>query len=122
MKENNLIVEKSYAFALRIVKLYWYMIENRREYKLSGQLLSSGTSIGANVEEAMGGSSRKDFKYKLEISYREARETKYWLRLLRDSDFLEKRLSESLLEDCEEILKILGSILKTLKNNPNPNP
>jgi four helix bundle protein len=122
MKENNLIVEKSYAFALRIVKLYWYMIENRREYKLSGQLLSSGTSIGANVEEAMGGSSRKDFKYKLEISYREARETKYWLRLLRDSDSLEKRLSESLLEDCEEILKILGSILKTLKNNPNPNP
>jgi four helix bundle protein len=94
MKENNVIVEKSYAFALRIVKLYWYLIENKREYKLSGQLLSLGTSIGANVEEAMGGSSRKDFKYKLEISYREARETKYWLRLLRDSDSLEKRLAE----------------------------
>lgn len=94
MKENNLIVEKSYAFALRIVKLYWYMIENKREYKLSGQLLSSGTSVGANIEEAMGGSSRKDFKYKLDIAYREARETKYWIRLLRDSNTLEKRLAE----------------------------
>ncbi|MEJ7681500.1 MAG: four helix bundle protein [Segetibacter sp.] len=112
-----MIVEKSYAFALRIVKLYWYMVENKREFKLSGQLLLSGTSVGANIEEAIGGSSRKDFKYKLDIAYREARETKYWLRLLRDSDTLEKRLAESLLADCEEILRILGSILKTLKNN-----
>jgi four helix bundle protein len=121
IKENNVIVEQFYAFAVRIVKLYWYLIENKREYKPSGQLLSSGTSIGANVEEAMGGSSRKDFKYKLETSHREARETKYWLRLLRDSDSLEKRLAESLLQDCEGILRILGSILKTVKNDKNPN-
>ncbi len=118
MKENNLIVEKSYSFALRIVKLYWHLVEAKREYKLSGQVLSSGTSIGANIEEAMGGSSRRDFKSKLDISYREARETKYWLRLLRDSSSLEKRLAESLLTDCEEILKILGAILKTLKDRP----
>lgn len=117
MKENNLIVEKSYCFALKIVKLYSYLVETKREYKLSGQLLSSGTSIGANIEEAMGGSSRRDFKFKLDISYREARETRYWLRLLRDSDWLEKRLAESLLNDCEEILRILGSILKTIKKN-----
>ena len=116
MKEGNLIVEKSYAFALRIVKLYWHLVESKKEYRLSGQLLSSGTSIGANVEEAIGGSSRKDFKYKLEIAYREARETKYWLRLLRDSASIESRLAESLLKDCEELLKILGSILKTLKD------
>ena len=118
MKEDNLIEEKSYAFALRIVKLFWYIIETKREYKLSGQLLKSGTSIGANVEEAIGGSSRKDFKAKLEISYKEARETRYWLRLLRDSDSLERRLAESLLSDCEEILRILGSIIRTIKNDP----
>jgi len=118
MKENNLIVEKSYSFALRIIKLYWHLVESKREYKLSGQVLSSGTSIGANIEEAMGGSSRRDFKAKLDISYREARETRYWLRLLKDSDSLEKRLAESLLIDCEEILRILGSILKTIKNEP----
>ena len=93
MKENNLIVEKSYRFALRIVKLYSHLVETKKEYKLSGQILSSGTSIGANIEEAMGGSSRREFKSKLDISYREARETRYWLRLLRDSDWLEKKIS-----------------------------
>ncbi len=77
MKENNLIVEKPYAFALQIVKLYWFMVEDKREFKLSGKLLSSGTSVGANIEEAIGGSLRKDFKYKLDIAYLEARETKY---------------------------------------------
>lgn len=108
MKENNLILEKSYAFALRIVRFYWHYVESKKEYKLSGQVLSSGTSIGANVEEAVGGSSRKDFKHKLEIAYREARETRYWLRLLRDSASIETRLAESLLKDCEELLKILN--------------
>lgn len=121
MKETNLIVEKSDAFALRIVKLYRHMVESKREFKLAGQVLSSGTSVGANIEEAIGGSSRKDFKYKLDIAYREARETKYWLRLLKDSNTLEKRLAESLLDDCEEILRIPGSILKTLKSKNSPN-
>lgn len=99
MKENNLIVEKSYAFALRIIKLYWHLVQTKREYKLSGQVLSSGTSIGANIEEAMEGFSRRDFKSKLDISHGEARETRYWLRLLRNSDSLEKRLADSLIFD-----------------------
>ncbi|GEO09866.1 hypothetical protein SAE01_23620 [Segetibacter aerophilus] len=68
MKENNIVVEKSYAFALPIVKLYWHLVESKKEYRLSGQVLSSGTSVGANIEEAMGGSSRRDFKSRLDIS------------------------------------------------------
>lgn len=83
---------------------------------MSKQILRSGTSIGANVEEAIGGQSRKDFAAKLSIAYKEARETKYWLRLLRDADILDKRLAESLLLDAEEILKIIGSIKQTMRN------
>jgi four helix bundle protein len=85
------------------------------ESGLCSQILSSGTSIGANVEEAIGGSSRKDFINKLQIAYREARETSYWLRLLRDGQLLEKKLAESFLKDCEEIIKILTAILNSSK-------
>ena len=84
---------------------------------LSKQLLRSGTSIGANIEEAIGGQSRKDFFAKLAISYKEARETHYWLRLLRDTDFLTFEQSVSLLADTEELLKIIGSIQKTIRNS-----
>ncbi len=115
MKENNLIVDKSYAFAIRIVNCYKYMITEKQEYVLSKQLVRCGTSIGANVEEAMGGQSRKDFYAKLNISYKESRETRYWLRLLRDTDFLEKNIANSLLSDNDELLKITGSIIKTIK-------
>ena len=108
--------DKSYDFALRIIKLYKYLIEEKKEYVLSKQILKSGTSIGANVEEAIGGQSRRDFLAKVSISYKESRETHYWLRLLRDSNFLEKGVAKSLLGDCEELLKILGSIQKTIKN------
>ena len=94
MKTNNIIIEKSFQFSLRIVKLFSHLRGKKVERDLCTQLLRSGTSIGANVEEAIGGSSRKDFIYKLEIAYREARETKYWLRLLNESDLLDTKLAD----------------------------
>jgi four helix bundle protein len=118
MKKDNILLTKSYLFALRVVKLYIFLVNNQKEYVLSKQLLRSGTSIGANAEEAIGAQSRKDFKSKLSIAYKEARESHYWLRILRDSEILESRIAESLLVDCEELQKIIGSIIKTLKN-PN---
>ncbi len=117
MKTNNQLVEKSYAFSLRIVKLYRYLCEEKNEIVLSKQILRSGTSIGANVEEAVGGQSKKDFQHKINIAYKEARETHYWLRLLRDSLYLEKEQVAGLINDCDELLKISGSILVTLKKN-----
>lgn len=116
MKKENIIQKKSYNFALRIIQLNQLVIEENKEYVLAKQILKSGTSIGANIEEAIGAQSRRDFKAKLSISYKEARETHYWLRLLRDSKIIDINLSESMLDDCDELLKIIGSIIKTLKN------
>ena len=110
MKENNLIRDKSYQFALEIIKVYKYLQNEKKEFLLSKQLLRSGTSIGANVEEAIGGQSKKDFFAKLSIAYKETRETHYWLRLLRDSEYLTSQQAEKLLSECDEILRILGSI------------
>jgi four helix bundle protein len=115
VKQENLILTKTYSFGLRILKLYLHLRKKRIEIGLCSQLLGSGTSVGANVEEAVGGSSRKDFINKLQIAYREARETRYWLRLLRDSEILENKLAESFIKDCEEIIKILTAILKSSK-------
>lgn len=117
MKTDNIIQIKSYDFALKIIKLHKHLILTYKEYDLSRQILRSGTSIGANVEEAIGGTTKKDFKYKLSISYREARESHYWIRLLRDSNYIQKDQAESLLKDCNELLKIIGSIIKTTKAN-----
>jgi four helix bundle protein len=91
--KENPVREKSYVFALRIIKLYKYLIEEKKEYVLSRQVLKSGTSIGANVEEAIGGQSKKDFLAKISIAYKEARETHYWLRILRTPIFLIKKRS-----------------------------
>ncbi|MGB0415047.1 MAG: four helix bundle protein [Coraliomargarita sp.] len=121
MKASNPAVDKSYAFALRIVKLRRYLLEEKSERDLSHQVLRSGTSIGANVEEAIGGHSKKDFKHKLTIAYKEARETSYWLRLLRDSGFIEGDSASSLITDCEELLKIIGSTLVTLNKADDEN-
>ena len=115
MKEDNVVLEKSYALALRMVKLYGYLTEEKREFVLSKQILRSGTSIGANMEEAVGAQSEKDFLSKISIAYKEARETKYWLRLLNDSGYLEEEQAQSLFMDIEEMLKLLGSIQRTLK-------
>lgn len=114
MKEN-IILDKSYCFAQRIIKLYLYLKKEKKEFELARQILKSGTSIGANVEEAVGGFSRKDFSAKFGIAYKEARETKYWLRLLHDTNIIESNVFYSMEKDCEELLKIIGSILKTLK-------
>ncbi len=121
MKINNVIADKSYAFALRVVKLYKFFIEEKKEYVLSKQILRCGTSIGANVEEAIGGYSEKEFLSKITISYKEARETQYWLRLLKDSEFLEEKIADSFLQDIEELLKILGSISVTMRSKLNMN-
>ena len=117
MKNDNIVQIKSYAFAIRIVKVYQYLCEHKKEFVLSKQLLRCGTSIGANIEEAIGGQSDKDFYAKLTISYKEARETHYWIRLLKDTDYLSEEQSESLLKDVTELLKIIGSIQKTLHNS-----
>jgi four helix bundle protein len=115
MKNENVIQVKSYAFAIRIVNLYRFLCEQKKEYVLSKQLLKSGTSIGANLEEGIGGQSEKDFFAKLNIAYKESRETHYWLRLLRDTNYLSESESKSMLDDCDELLKIIGSIIKTMK-------
>ena len=115
MKEN-LIAVKSYSFAVKIVKLCRILQDNKKEYTLSKQLLKSGTSIGANVEETIGAQSKKDFYAKLTISYKEARETKYWLRLLTDTEYLSKEVSEPLMIDCEELLRIIGAIQRTIRS------
>ncbi|MNG06114.1 hypothetical protein D3C84_893370 [compost metagenome] len=115
MKENVIQI-KSYAFAVRIVKVYQYLCEEKKEYVLSKQLLRSGTSIGANIEEAIGGQSDKDFFAKLTIAYKEARETHYWIRLLTDTNYISKKENESLLNDINELLRIIGSIQKTLRS------
>ena len=116
MKTNNIIQEKSFAFAIRIVNLYKYLATEKIEFVLSKQLLRSGTSIGANVEEAIGGASDKDFLNKLGIAYKEARESIYWLKLLHATDYITKDEFESLHNDAEEICKILGKIQITTKN------
>ncbi len=117
MAKDNLIVEKIFLFGLRIIKLFHHLRKSKVERDLALQVLRSGTSIGANTEEAIGGSSRKDFIHKLEIAYREARETKYWIRLFKESNLLEDKLAGSFLTDCDEIIKILTAILNSSKNN-----
>lgn len=117
MTRDNVILEKTYNFSIRIVKLYKYMVSNQNEFTLSKQILRSGTSIGANVEEAIGGITKKDFISKLTISYKEARETHYWLRLLKDTGYMDIDKHESLAQDCEEILRILYSIIRSSKQN-----
>jgi four helix bundle protein len=113
MGKESVILTKYYQFGLRIVKLHLHLSRELKQFEISSQLLRSGTSIGANVEEASGGSSKRDFINRMNIAYKEARESKYWLRLLKDSQIIETNLAESLLNDCEELLKILFSIINT---------
>lgn len=117
MKSENIVQTKSYDFALKIIKVYKYLSQDKREFVLSKQLLRSGTSIGANIEESIGGQSKADFFAKITIAYKETRETKYWIRLLRDSDYLTIEQSNDLLNDAEELLKIIGSIQKSIRNS-----
>jgi len=107
------VKDKSYQFALRIIKLYKFLTDEKREFVLSKQILKSGTSIGANIEEANAGQTKKDFLAKMSVASKEARETTYWLKLLRDSGFLQERLAKSIINDAEELRKMLTSIVKT---------
>ena len=116
MKES-ILRDKSYQFALRIIKLYKYIIAEKKEYVLSKQILRCGTSIGANIEEANQAQSNLDFIHKLSISQKEAFETDYWLRLLRDSEYLTEAQVSSLLNDCQELQKLLTASIKTTKEN-----
>ena len=113
MKSDNVVVDKSMDFSIRIVKLYKFLTENKREYVLSKQILRSGTSIGANVKEGVRGQSKADFISKMAIALKEASETEYWLELLYKTDYLNENQYNSINSDCEELIKILMSIVKT---------
>ena len=113
---ENVIVDKSFRFAIRIVNLYKYLRTEKEEYVLSKQLLRCGTSIGANVAEAQNAQSTADFCAKLSIALKEASETKYWLRLLNETDYLKNAQFESIYADSVEIEKLLVSIVKSVKS------
>jgi four helix bundle protein len=113
---ENVIQKKSFEFSIQIVETYKLLIAEKREFVLSKQLLRSGTSIGANVSEAIHGQSNKDFIHKLQISRKEASETLYWLNLLHATDYLSTEKSNLLTQSCHELLKILTSIIKTMEN------
>lgn len=114
-KSESIIVKKTYSFALEVVKLYKFLTNEKREFVLSKQFLRSGTSIGANVNEAISGQSKRDFVHKLSIALKEARETDYWLNLLKDSNYIEDKEFDPLNKNCTEIIKILSSIILTTK-------
>jgi four helix bundle protein len=113
MKTDNIIVDKSFDFAVRIVNLYKHMKNTKNEYVLSKQILRSGTSVGANINEAICGISKKDFLSKMYIAYKEILETIYWIKLLYKTDYLDQKQFESLHKDVTELITILTSICKT---------
>lgn len=115
MKNNNVVLEKAFAFAVRIVNLYKYLYNEKREYVLSKQLLRCGTSIGANINEAQAGQSKADFIAKMSIASKEARESKYWIELLTKTDYLDKnkKHTQTLIIEIEELIKLLTSIIKS---------
>ena len=117
MKENNAIKDKSMDFAVRIVKLYQYLSGEKREFVMSKQILRSGTSIGANIHEAVYAQSTKDFISKMSIALKEAAETEYWLKLLRKANFLTEEAFESIMPDCQELCKMLTAIVKSTKQD-----
>ncbi|WP_096203070.1 four helix bundle protein [Bacillus sp. FJAT-45350] len=116
MKKENVIYEKSFKFSVRMIKLYQYLTKEKNEYILSKQILRSGTSIGANISEAQVAQSTRDFISKLGISKKEAAETRYWLLLLIETDYIEQQLATSLIQDVTEIQKLLSSIILTTQS------
>lgn len=115
MSADSIILDKSLKFAARIVRLYQYLVKDRKETVISKQIIRSGTSIGANANEAIYGVSKADFIAKLQISLKETAETEYWLRLLISSEYITEKEGNSLLNDCLEIKRILISTLNTAK-------
>jgi len=116
---KNIVVEKSYGFAIRIVRLYKWLIEEKKEYVLSKQLLRSGTAIGALLREAVHAQSKRDFLNKTNIALKEANETGYWLMLLKDTAYISSAAFDNIYADAEELLKLLTSIVKTTKERIN---
>lgn len=115
LKKDNLIVDKSKVFALRVIELYKFLISEKKEFVLSKQLLRSGTSIGANARESIRAQSTADFYTKLTISLKEAEETSYWLELLNESGYIDNDMFKSLYSNCEELIRILVKILKNVQ-------
>ena len=116
MKSDNPVAEKSKRFAIRIVKLYKHLVDKKQEYILSRQLLRSGTSIGANVREALYGQTKKDFIAKMCVSLKEGSETEYWLELLHETGYLTQKQFHSIYADCGELMQLLTAIVKTAKS------
>jgi four helix bundle protein len=117
---SNVVKEKSFAFAVRVVRLYGYLCKEKKEIVLSKQLLRSGTAIGASVREAEQAESKADFVHKMAIALKEASETEYWILLLHETKFLTAKESESILGDIAELLKLLTSIIKSTKAQNRP--
>ena len=115
LKEDNIIAAKSFAFAVRCVNLYKFLCEEKHDYVIGKQLLRSGTSIGANVKEAIRAVSKADFSAKMGISLKEASESEFWIELLADTGYITSQQAESILADCRELLKLLMSISKSSK-------
>ena len=113
---ENVILEKSKKFAIRIIKLYQYLNKEKQEYVLCKQLLRSGTSIGANVTEAHSAISKPEFRQKMNIALKEAKESLYWLDLLKETNYIADKEYQSIYDDCNELNKLLVSIIKTLNN------
>ena len=114
--KKNIVADKSYAFALRIIKLYKYLVGEQKEYVLSKQILRSGTSVGALIKESEHAQSKADFLNKMNIALKEANETEYWLMLLKDSDYIDEKSYSSIYPDSVELIKLLASIVKTSKD------
>ena len=112
---KSIVYQKAYLFAIEVVKLYKYLSAEKKEFVLSKQMLRSGTSIGANVNEAVSSESKRDFVHKLGIALKEARETAYWLNLLKDSDYISKEEFSPLSNTCNSLIKILSSIILTTR-------
>ena len=112
---DNIVREKSYRFAVRIVNLCKYLRFEKKEFDMSRQVLKAGTSIGANIAESEHAQSRPDFLTKLNIALKEAAETDYWLRLLYETNYIDQKSFDSIISDCREIESLLASIVKTVK-------
>ena len=115
--KDNIILDKSFAFSVRIVRAYQHVTESKREYILTKQLLRAATSIGANVHEANNAQGKRDFIAKMYIAYKEASETEYWIKLLTETDYFTDAEGKSLLADCIELKQILTAILRSAKNS-----
>jgi len=119
--KDSVVNNKSYLFSIRIVRLYKFLVESKKEYVLSNQTLRSGTSVGAIIREAEQAESTPDFIHKLSMALKEAKETEYWLSILKDTDYIDISMYISINSDCDEIISLLTRIIKTTKTNQKKN-